>query len=128
MAKKLTVIVQRGGHRPGFAHRLLVFRGHLGGKGGLLQRRPVEHASNFIGMVAQQKCFREPGNLKEEDIPAFAELFERAKFTQQRVWMRRIYDDQAAGHVWIVNGKLPGQPSTPVMSNNDGLVLSQSPD
>src|SRR6266568_449840 len=39
--------------------------------------------------------------------------------------MRRIHGDELAGHMWVVNSKGPGQDTAPIVSNDDGLLLSQ---
>src|ERR1700692_4506127 len=40
--------------------------------------------------------------------------------------MRRVHNNQALGHLRIANSKATGERSTPVMPNNDGLILPQA--
>src|ERR1051326_5802180 len=77
-------------------------------------------------MIAQEHSFWQPGELEKKYIPAFAQLFQRAKLAKHGLGMRRVHNDESPGHVRIVDSEAPGQYPTPVMSNDDGHRLSQS--
>src|ERR1051326_1650352 len=78
-------------------------------------RSPADKVKGGAALIASQKRFRQPRQLKEKHVPESRQLCGTAQLAAKAGKMRQVEDHQPVNELGLLHGENPGKGSAPVV-------------
>src|SRR5262245_4450854 len=110
------VIVQHGRERPWLGSVLAKDLEHLLRETAFVHGHSLERPHDERAVTPRQQELRQPRDLKEGDVPGFAELTQRARILIKARRVGHVHDDQSLNWPQPVHREVPGNHRAPVVA------------